>query len=118
MTFIRLTTVSAMLLVAGCAYPTEDQRQTYDGLIGHPPADLVRKLGVPTQAVTVGRSQFMDYADATGSYAEAAGFEWGRGGRYRGYGGWGGYASYYQNTCRTTFEIRQDRVAAWATHGC
>jgi hypothetical protein len=115
----RTAVIAATLCVAGCAYPDARTRLLYDGMVGHSPADLVRTIGVPTQTLVVGGSQFLDYADTTTTFVDEPYFAGGfRGRRGFGIGGYGGTTTAYQDTCRTTFEVRGERIVGWKTHGC
>ena len=129
--------VPALLAAAalgGCEVPTAAQRARLDAFIGHPEIDLLRAYGVPSRSYAAQGHTFLAYQtgyttidpgfgpwDGFGpfGYGGFGGFGYGGFGYGGlGYGGFGGIPPTVNNyTCNTTFEIVDDRVAAWTLRG-
>jgi hypothetical protein len=119
--------VLAMIAVAGCATEAGFDARIQP-LVGQSVDNLVQTIGVPDSDFTTPEGRrFLQY-DRLGSQAPAAapavgigvgGFGWGGGGVGLGLGVGTGYGAFPQ-PCRTTFEVRGDRVVTFnrAGSGC
>jgi hypothetical protein len=126
---LAATMLLAAASLAGCAVPSAAERARLDALIGHPEVDLLRSYGVPTRNFTAQGHTFLAY-DRSYTTVDPGFGPWGGFGPY-GFGGYGGFGyggfgggfgagfppSVDTYSCVTTFEIDNDRVAAWTLHG-
>ncbi|MBR0651760.1 hypothetical protein GXW78_18975 [Roseomonas terrae] len=113
-----------MLVLAGCATEAGFDARLQP-LVGRSVDELVQTVGVPNSDFTTPEGRrFLQY-DQLGSQGPSVapgigigigGFGWGGGGAGLGLGLGTGYPA-YPSPCRTTFEVRADRVVAFSRSG-
>jgi len=139
----RLLPFAALLALAACEVPTQQQRHLLDSMVGKSEVDVLRQFGVPSRAYQAGGHNFLAYIDNETNYSPGGGgwgWGWG-GGPWGGYGGWGGGwgggfggwgggwgggyggfgggfpATVYNTSCQTTFELVNQSVVGWTMRG-
>lgn len=115
----RVLAVVLAAMLAACGNTLAQRQAALAPLVGQSEADLVRRLGVPTQTYEAGGRRFLAYTQTEtavipGSYGPPPWGPWGPGWGW----GWGGSPpQVVQSTCETVFEVTDGRVVAFSLHG-
>lgn len=135
----RIWPLVAVMALAACSGPTEEQRKQLNSLVGKTEVDVIRAYGVPTRTYQADGHVFLAYIDnQTNYYPGSMGWGWGWGGGPGWGGGWGGGPgwgwggwgwgggmmggggfppSVYNSVCQTTFELAAGLVTGWTMRG-
>ena len=130
----RYLAFSALLGLAGCAYPSPQHVKELNALVGKPEPDLLRSYGVPTRVYDTSGLRFLSYQMSRIDSFPGDGFGYGGFGGYGGYGGFGyggfgyggglGYGGFggfgpeiIQRDCTTTFELQNHIVKSYSLRG-
>ena len=123
-TMRRFFVFSALLGLAGCAYPNPQHVRELNALVGKPEPDLLRSYGVPTRTYDTSGLRFASYQMSRIETLPGDGFGYGGFG-YGGFGyggfGYGGFGGFgpeiIQRDCTTTFELQNHVVRSYSLRG-
>ena len=120
-TMRRFFVFSALLGLAGCAYPNPQHVRELNALVGKPEPDLLRSYGVPTRTYDTSGLRFVSYQMSRIETLPGDGFGYGGFG-YGGFGyggfGYGGFGGFgpeiIQRDCTTTFELQNHVLRSYS----